>query len=137
MAAIAWLTHITIARRTLAKACRRWFNWVITSLIDNNRDGLLAWRWRVPHQMKTFLEYHPTILHDLHESCLSVHVDRNRSFLQTPGWTSDRESMNGTWLAYQKSRDDQTRRGGVDSTVSHAGATLSVSLRDWSSLRFS
>ena len=35
---------------------------------DNNRDGLGMALALSRNQMKTFLEYHPTILHDLHES---------------------------------------------------------------------
>jgi hypothetical protein len=35
---------------------------------DNNRDGLGMALALTRNQMKTFLEYHPTILHDLHES---------------------------------------------------------------------
>lgn len=35
---------------------------------DNNRDGLGLALALTRNQMKTFLEYHPTILHDLHES---------------------------------------------------------------------
>jgi len=29
------------------------------------------------NQMKTFLEYHPVVLHDLHESAVPLHLDRN------------------------------------------------------------
>src|SRR5437868_6040326 len=35
---------------------------------DNNRDGLGMALALSRNQMKTFIEYHPTILHDLHES---------------------------------------------------------------------
>src|SRR5436309_4017819 len=35
---------------------------------DNNRDGLGMALALSRNQMKTFMEYHPTILHDLHES---------------------------------------------------------------------
>ncbi len=35
---------------------------------DNNRDGLGMALALTRNQMKSFLEYHPTILHDLHES---------------------------------------------------------------------
>ena len=35
---------------------------------DNNRDGLGMALALSRNQMKTFLEYHPTVLHDLHES---------------------------------------------------------------------
>lgn len=35
---------------------------------DNNRDGLGLALALTRNQMKTFLEYHPTVLHDLHES---------------------------------------------------------------------
>ena len=35
---------------------------------DNNRDGLGLALALTRNQMSTFLEYHPTILHDLHES---------------------------------------------------------------------
>jgi hypothetical protein len=35
---------------------------------DNNRDGLGMALALTRNQMKTFLEYHPTVLHDLHES---------------------------------------------------------------------
>jgi hypothetical protein len=35
---------------------------------DNNRDGLGLALALSRNQMKTFLEYHPTVLHDLHES---------------------------------------------------------------------
>jgi hypothetical protein len=35
---------------------------------DNNRDGLGMGLALTRNQMKTFLEYHPAILHDLHES---------------------------------------------------------------------
>src|SRR5258705_1502640 len=35
---------------------------------DNNRDGLGMALALTRNQMKTFLEYHPAILHDLHES---------------------------------------------------------------------
>ena len=35
---------------------------------DNNRDGLGLALALTRNQMRTFLEYHPTILHDLHES---------------------------------------------------------------------
>ena len=35
---------------------------------DNNRDGLGLALALTRNQMRTFLEYHPTVLHDLHES---------------------------------------------------------------------
>ncbi len=35
---------------------------------DNNRDGLGLALALTRNQMKTFLDYHPTVLHDLHES---------------------------------------------------------------------
>jgi len=35
---------------------------------DNNRDGLGMALALTRNQMRTFLEYHPTVLHDLHES---------------------------------------------------------------------
>jgi hypothetical protein len=35
---------------------------------DNNRDGLGMALALTHNQMRTFLEYHPTVLHDLHES---------------------------------------------------------------------
>ncbi len=35
---------------------------------DNNRDGLALALALTRNQMKTFLEYHPQVLHDLHES---------------------------------------------------------------------
>ena len=35
---------------------------------DNNRDGLGMALALTRNQMKTFLDYHPTVLHDLHES---------------------------------------------------------------------
>ena len=46
---------------------------------DNNRDGLGMALALTRNMMKTFLEYHPTILHDLHESVPFLYTSTIRS----------------------------------------------------------
>ena len=78
---------------------------------DNNRDGLGMALALTRNQMKTFLEYHPAILHDLHESV---------PFL----YTSTGTGPYNAWLdphyhrrmavarVSRNRRDDQARRAG-------------------------
>ena len=61
---------------------------------DNNRDGLGMALALSRNQMKTFLEYHPTILHDLHES-VPFSTPRPGPVLTTPG-SIQSSSMSGT-----------------------------------------
>ena len=63
-----WSIFTTIAKRIPANACRALIYWGKYVAHDNNRDGLGMALALTRNQMATFLEYHPTVLHDLHES---------------------------------------------------------------------
>ena len=68
MAAIAWSISTTIAKRIPANLRRRCSTGANTSRTTTTAmvSGMALALTR--NQMKTFLEYHPTVLHDLHES---------------------------------------------------------------------
>ena len=68
MAATGWSISTTIAKRTRARTAPGLIYWGKYVAHDNNRDGLGMALALTRNQMKTFLEYHPAILHDLHES---------------------------------------------------------------------
>ncbi len=68
MAAIGWSTSTTIAKRMPGKRAPSLLYWGKYVAHDNNRDRLGMALALTRNQMKTFLEYHPTVLHDLHES---------------------------------------------------------------------
>ncbi|MBA3256955.1 MAG: hypothetical protein H0T64_09950 [Pyrinomonadaceae bacterium] len=67
---------------------------------DNNRDGLGMALALTRNMMKTFLEYHPLVLHDLHESVPFLYTSTGTG-PTTPGWIRLR-STNGISLPTTK-----------------------------------
>ena len=108
---------------------------------DNNRDGMGQFLALTKNTTKTFLDWKPTILHDLHEaSDVSLRVDRHRSLQR-----ADRSHHDRRVVAAREDRghgDDQARRAGrLDLRVlRRVGAELHVlhralAQRHWPLLR--
>src|SRR5215813_2182691 len=75
---------------------------------DNNRDGLGMALALSRNQMKTFLEYHPTVLHDLHESVPFLYTSTGTGPYNA--WLDPITIDEWHMLAYQEI-DEMTKRG--------------------------
>ena len=75
---------------------------------DNNRDGLGMALALSRNQMKTFLDYHPPMLHDLHESVPFLYtIDRHGTVQRLA--RSDRDRRVAAARLSRDRRDDETR----------------------------
>jgi len=78
-AATAWSTRITIANKSRAKGVPPLVYWgQVRCSRQHIRDGAGHGARAVAHQMKTFLEYHPTICSTT-ASVPSLYLDRDRA----------------------------------------------------------
>ena len=75
---------------------------------DNNRDGLGMALALSRNQMKTFLDYHPTVLHDLHESVPFLYTSTGTGPYNA--WLDPITIDEWHMLAYQEI-DEMTKRG--------------------------
>jgi hypothetical protein len=75
---------------------------------DNNRDGLGMALALTRNQMKTFLEYHPAILHDLHESVPFLYTSTGTGPYNA--WLDPITVNEWQLLAYHEI-DEMTKRG--------------------------
>src|SRR5262245_36662788 len=80
---------------------------------DNNRDGIGVGLNLTRNMLKSFLEWHPQVFHDLHESVTLLHVSTGTGPYNT---VVDPIQVDEWWLLAQNEMLEMTKRGvpGVD-----------------------
>ena len=94
--------------RTPASRSRRWSTGASTSQHDNNRDGIGVGLKLTQNMLKTFLDWHPQVFHDLHESVKLLYVSTGTGPYNT---VVDPIQVNEWWLLAQTEIMEMTKRG--------------------------
>jgi hypothetical protein len=75
---------------------------------DNNRDGIGVGLKLTQHMLKNFLEWHPTVFHDLHESVTLLHASTGTGPYNT---VVDPIQVDEWWILAQTEMMEMTKRG--------------------------
>src|SRR3989442_173288 len=74
---------------------------------DNNRDGIGVGLKLTQHMLKSFLDWHPTVFHDLHESVTLLHVSTGTGPYNT---IVDPIQVDEWWILAQTEMMEMTKR---------------------------